>query len=822
MIGKTLAGRYQIVHHLGGGGFGQTFIAEDKHLPDNPRCIIKQLKPSSTQGDVLRLARNFFDQEAKILYRLGRHDQIPTLLAHFEEDEEFFLAQELVEGHILQDELKVGQSLDEAYVINFLSDLLTTLEFVHQQQVIHRDLKPSNLIRRKRDQKIVVIDFGAVKEVSTQTIGFGGNTSSIVIGSPGYMPNEQFAGKTQFASDVYAVGVIVIQALTGLSPNQIPENPQTSELAWQDYGSDVARRISPQLRAIIEKMVRYDFRQRYQNATEVLRALRGIQSGLEALPTVSMPAIASQMPSSMATANQERDELRNTPHISQRIAAVGRELAAMPEAMRLKKLICLVCSGILENDSSRLEQIMFEDCVQSLYEQCANPDALKASLLQAVKTITPNKQRQYVLLAKQVFQAVVVLYARNVNHSVGASIGQKAPMLDGSQNPTQSPTQSLTQSQNVTPPSVASPMVIDPPPVAPVQVVMPPIEQLVIHAGAVSLQSPEPSLYQAPVNPEELAINEAAYTYGDSYGSVLRAMSQHSQHFRLKKLLLYVCQDVWESNLQRLLSYNWGQILADFVGFAPTYESASQVISQAIERISKKDEYVNVAQLLLELIAPLLNAAEYNNYANYGDNNGSFVASEYSGEPVESLPDPNFVGSPTGAVAPVAFSPARPSPAVVMQLKEFEPELTKDLFDTKLDLMRFANPLRAKILLFSQLYYGFIPDIHDWSDMRNHDLDFLLRQSFYSCPTYEFLRDSLLRTARSLPEPEAYEPAVGYVLRVLTPFYDLLKEKHMRHPAADDSRGNQAGTGNTSSGGNNNISLDEEQTCQFVEREPMS
>ncbi|MCA6518677.1 MAG: serine/threonine protein kinase, partial [Pseudanabaena sp. M110S1SP2A07QC] len=204
MLGKTLTGRYKIVKQLGGGGFSHTFIAEDGYLPDHPTCVIKQLKPASSQAEILKVSRELFDNEAKVLYRLGRHECIPSLLAHFEEDEEFFLAQELIEGDVLTQEIKRGECLGEQYTIDFLTDILHTLDFVHRQQVIHRDIKPSNLIRRASDKKIVLIDFGAVKEVSTQPISQLGHTSSLVIGSPGYMPNEQYSGKTMFASDIYA------------------------------------------------------------------------------------------------------------------------------------------------------------------------------------------------------------------------------------------------------------------------------------------------------------------------------------------------------------------------------------------------------------------------------------------------------------------------------------------------------------------------------------------------------------------------------------------------------------------------------------------
>jgi hypothetical protein len=230
-----------------------------------------------------------------------------------------------------------------------------------------------------------------------------------------------------------------------------------------------------------------------------------------------------------------------------------------------------------------------------------------------------------------------------------------------------------------------------------------------------------------------------------------------------------------------------------------------------------------VAQILLELLTPLL-TIDYgvNGYIPAIPHNLNGTTDDDYSQIVEPLAMAPMVVPSHQLAAPIAKSaqslratPQIASPTPTLPLLEFDPQLTKDLSDTKLDLMRFANPLRAKILIFSQLYYGFIPDIHDWSDMRNHDLDFLLRQSFYSSPTYEILKASLLKTARSLPEPDAYEPIVSSVLRVLAPFYDLLKEKKMRHPAAEDSKGDdrlETSSSSITAGG------DDDQTCQFVER----
>ncbi len=282
MASQILGGRYHILHHLGGGGFGQTYLAEDRHLPGHPRCVVKRLQPRTTDPVALESARRLFDAEAEALYSLGTHDQIPRLLAHFEENTQFYLVQEYVEGTLLTEEIHPGKQLSETAVVELMQDVLNTLRIVHHHQVIHRDIKPSNLIRRHRDGKIVVIDFGSVKQVSSQPIEEHGQISiTVAIGSMGYMPNEQLAGQPSLSSDIYAVGMLALQALTGLDPRRMPKDPRTSEVMWRDLAS-----VQTPLADVIDRMVRYDFRQRYHSAGEALQAL---QAAISPTPAVVTP-----------------------------------------------------------------------------------------------------------------------------------------------------------------------------------------------------------------------------------------------------------------------------------------------------------------------------------------------------------------------------------------------------------------------------------------------------------------------------------------------------------------------------------------------------
>lgn len=278
IAGQTIGGHYQIEQFLGKGGFGETYLARDTHLPDRPYRIVKKLKPQSTNPVVLQAAQVWFEREAQVLYQLGEHPQIPKLFAHFPENQEFYLVQEYIEGHDLTEEIYQpnGGKIDEAEVTQLLREILEILEFVHQQGIIHRDIKPANIRRRISDGKLVLIDFGAVKQIATKPNNQQGNVSfTLPIGTPGYIPDEQEKGYPKLSSDIHAVGMLAIQALTGISPHQFPRDPNSLEIIWENQVS-----VSPELAAILNKMVAYNFLERYQNATQALSALNSLNLSL--------------------------------------------------------------------------------------------------------------------------------------------------------------------------------------------------------------------------------------------------------------------------------------------------------------------------------------------------------------------------------------------------------------------------------------------------------------------------------------------------------------------------------------------------------------
>jgi len=266
-----LRDRYRVIQELGHGGFGATFLAKDESLPGSPYCVIKQLRPAVSSPNVLQMARDLFRREAKTLGKIGNHPQVPRLLDYFEANQEFYLVQEYISGSTLQQEVKKNGPFTEAGVKQFLSEVLPMLQYIHSNQVIHRDIKPANLIRRTQDKKLVLIDFGAVKDKVNPTRANASEQTALTayaIGTPGYAPPEQMSMRPVYASDIYALGVTCVYLLTGKSPKDLDYDPTTGEMMWDRHVH-----VSEHFATVLHKMLDMSVRHRYQSANEVLRAL---------------------------------------------------------------------------------------------------------------------------------------------------------------------------------------------------------------------------------------------------------------------------------------------------------------------------------------------------------------------------------------------------------------------------------------------------------------------------------------------------------------------------------------------------------------------
>ncbi len=264
-----LRGRYRPLKLIGRGGFGRTYFALDLDRL-NSRCVIKQFAPQTQGTKAFLKAVQLFEQEAVRLHELGEHPQIPTLLAYFEQNKYLYLVQQMVQGHTLHQEIAAQAAYGEGSIRQLLEDLLPVLQFIHNHGVIHRDITPSNIIRRKTDQKPVLIDFGVAKQFS-EAIRYEPGTR---IGTEGYAPMEQLrSGQAYPSSDLYSLGATCLHLLTGCKPEDL-YSPFEGRWLWQDHLQQQGRTIHPALAEVLNSMTKDLVSERYQTAQDVLDDLQ--------------------------------------------------------------------------------------------------------------------------------------------------------------------------------------------------------------------------------------------------------------------------------------------------------------------------------------------------------------------------------------------------------------------------------------------------------------------------------------------------------------------------------------------------------------------
>jgi len=272
---SLISNRYRILETIARGGFGETYLVEDLHLPSGRKCVLKKLKPVVEKAQISGWIKERFQIEAATLEELGSaNQQIPELYAYFSEAEQFYLVQEWIQGETLAQQWQRKGNFSEQELVAVLERTLPILDFIHSRKIIHRDVKPDNLIIRSRDNLPVLIDFGAVKETMNTIMAEpqGISKMSAVIGTPGYMPSEQAAGRPVYSSDLYSLGLTAIFLVTGKSPQDLEIDPSSGEFIWQDSSI----KISPELQELLSRATRFHPRDRFSHAPDMLAALHNI------------------------------------------------------------------------------------------------------------------------------------------------------------------------------------------------------------------------------------------------------------------------------------------------------------------------------------------------------------------------------------------------------------------------------------------------------------------------------------------------------------------------------------------------------------------
>lgn len=244
--------RYRVLKPLGKGGFGITYLAQDVDLPAQPYCVIKQLHPKTRNQGSLERAKVRFRREAKALASLGSHSQIPRLLDYFTTGGKFYLVQDYIQGQTLAQEVRQRGRQTEAQVKYFLAEILPVVEFIHRNRIIHRDIKPPNIIRSTLDRRLVLIDFGAVRQfLSDIEDGLDQQPAATqFVGTPGFAPPEQLALRPCYSSDIYALGITCLFLLTGCTPVEFVQDAYTGQLCWHHRAT-----VSAHFSSVLDKML---------------------------------------------------------------------------------------------------------------------------------------------------------------------------------------------------------------------------------------------------------------------------------------------------------------------------------------------------------------------------------------------------------------------------------------------------------------------------------------------------------------------------------------------------------------------------------------
>jgi serine/threonine protein kinase len=424
--GNVLGNRYEIIRELGRGGFGRTYLAIDRNK-FGEKCVLKEFAPQVGGHEQLEKAKELFEREAGVLYKL-QHPQIPAFRELMRVDgiqnESLFLVQDFVDGETYLDRLnqriKLGKACNEAEVIHFLTDLLPVLEYIHSLGVIHRDITPDNIIYRFSDRLPVLIDFGGVKEIAATAVSrYSKAKVTTRIGKQGYAPDEQMIrGKVSPASDLYALATTTLTLLTGKPANEI-YSPADAKWGWRQYIS-----LSPELGAIVDRLLQYNPQDRYQSAQEVLAILATIKPNSAPI----FPAVSNPQPITHANHISQLKTREVSPRKATAATTPVAPIVRDPQewkkpAWQVTKvmsgifIVCVAISGIVkwvtQIDPGKIVGGWVDGTKQQIEKSIPNPLKPQPSVQQRQQDLNQRLQQQQIPAGKFYRQVDRAFHARH-------------------------------------------------------------------------------------------------------------------------------------------------------------------------------------------------------------------------------------------------------------------------------------------------------------------------------------------------------------------------------------------------------------------------
>ena len=391
ILQDRLRNHYKVLDTIGRGGFGKTYLAQDKDKLDE-LCVVKQLVFNEQNNEENDKAKALFKQEAKQLQLLGEHPQIPMLLAYFEENSYLYLVQQFIKGENLHEKLKQEGLFRETQIKELLIDILQILKFIHSNNIIHRDIKLSNIMYCAEENKYVLIDFGISKTITSSLIQTG--TS---LGSQGYASPEQLLhGKATTASDLYSLGATCFHLMTGINPFKLWVYGGYHWVKnWQDY---LKKPLSRELTAIVDKLIQKDIDRRYQTAEQVIEDLEPLVLG-----TTSSVKLKSSIKKNTSQSNVFLESIDKSS--SSKIKVSFKVLAAIATVIGLKILgfntyNALYQSKIPANniqENNRILSFNKEDFPSGVfnYSSSSTWTSIRTTIDPAINLFSPNFELRY-------------------------------------------------------------------------------------------------------------------------------------------------------------------------------------------------------------------------------------------------------------------------------------------------------------------------------------------------------------------------------------------------------------------------------------------
>jgi serine/threonine protein kinase len=431
--GNVLGNRYEIVRELGRGGFGRSYLAIDRNK-FSEKCVLKEFAPQVRGKDELVKAKELFEREAGVLYKL-QHPQIPAfreiLRVNDGANEALLLVQDYIEGETylnnLNNRLDRQQVFSEGEVVKLLHDLLPVVDYIHRLGVIHRDISPDNIIHRDRDKLPVLIDFGGVKEIAATVVSrFSNAKVATRIGKQGYAPDEQMIrGNVSPSSDLYAVAATALTLLTGKDASTI-YNPAEATWEWRKHVN-----LSPEFGAIIDRLLQYNPQHRYQSAAQVIAVLPPLANYTIAnAPSPLSPSPTGSTPLTHANKISQLKTLEISPRNNASVSVLQTTLPTTRDPNEWKKpawqvtklmsgifITCLAISGIVKwaqaIDPLKNIKNQIDTTTAGIVKSIPNPFKSPASVQQRQQDLAQKLKQRNIPAAKFYRQVDRAFYAKH-------------------------------------------------------------------------------------------------------------------------------------------------------------------------------------------------------------------------------------------------------------------------------------------------------------------------------------------------------------------------------------------------------------------------